>query len=894
MLASESERFDELDGTAFCNECARPVTEFPSRKRYHGGVATPRLFLIDTFGFIFRAYHARARSGAPPMRTSTGISTEAVYIFNNMLRKLLKEHKPGYIAAIFETAEATHRVQEFAEYKANRTEMPPDLGEQIPYVRRILEALCVPILEYPGFEADDVIGTIVRRAESQGVEVVIVSSDKDMLQLVDERVSMLNPAKDDTWYTPAKVKDFMGVEPSQVADLLALMGDTVDNIPGAPGIGEKGARDLLVRFGSLEAALERADEVERKTYRESLRNNVERIRMSKRLATIETAVPIEFSLEAVKARSCDESLLKAIYKEMEFHSLLKELGPSEDTRQRDYRVIASAEELRAWLAEAPSGAPVAVAISKAAEGEFALDTIGLAWHPGEGRAVAGENLACLKPWLEDAGASKIVCDVKTALLELGRMGIDPRGFDHDVMLYAFLLDADVSGCALDEQARRRLDLKLGAAPEQHADITLEIWKHLSPAVDARGLRELYATIELPLTHVLARMERTGVRIDSTELARLSQLMEGEIARLTAEIHALAGKAFNIASPQQLGRVLFEDLGLPAPVKYGKGKVISTAADVLEELAADHEIVRKALEYRQLAKLKGTYVDALPALIDRHTGRLHTSFNQTGAATGRLSSSNPNLQNIPIRTELGREIRAAFVPREGWKMVVADYSQIELRLLAHFSEDPLLLEAFRDGDDIHRLTAAEVLGVHPDMVTSQARRDAKVVNFGIVYGISPFGLAAQLGIPQAEAAKYIRTYFERYRGVKRFIDETIAQVRQTGVTRTLFGRERPIPDMNSRNPAARGFAERTAVNSPLQGTAADLIKLAMVRIDAALTDAGYRCAMLLQVHDELVFECPPEEVDAISELVTREMETAADLKVPLVADIGCGDNWRDAK
>jgi DNA polymerase-1 len=855
---------------------------------------TPRLFLIDSFGFIFRAYHARARSAAPPMRTSTGLSTEAVFIFNNMVRKLLKEHNPTYIAAIFESSGPTHRLQEFAEYKANRTEMPPDLAEQIPYVRRVIEAMSIPILEYPGFEADDVIGAIARRAENQGVEVVIVSSDKDMLQLVNERVSMFNPAKDDTWYNAAKVKEFMGVEPSQVADLLALMGDTVDNIPGAPGIGEKGARELLARFSSVEALLERAGEVERKMHRESLQNNVERIRMSKRLATIETGVPIEFSLDAVKARPYDEGLLKSIYKDMEFHSLLKELGPAEDTRARDYGCIAGADELQAWLAAIPLGVPVAVAISRSAEGEFALDTIGLAWRPGEARAVAGENLSHLKPWLEDAGVSKIACDVKSALLELGRMGIDARGFDHDVMLYAFLLDADPSGCALEEQARRRLDLKLGPSPEQHADITLEIWRQLSPAMDSRGLRELYATMELPLTHVLARMERTGVRIDSTELARLSQLMEGEIARLTAQIHALAGKPFNIASPQQLGRVLFEDLKLPAPVKYGKGKTTSTAADVLEDLAADHEIVRKALDYRQIAKLKGTYVDALPALIDPHTGRLHTSFNQTGAATGRLSSSNPNLQNIPIRTELGREIRAAFVPREGWKLVVADYSQIELRLLAHMSGDPLLVEAYRNGDDIHTLTAAEVLGVHPLMVTPEARRDAKAVNFGIVYGISGFGLAAQLGITRGEAEKYIRNYFERYKGVRRFLDETIAQVRQTGVTRTLFGRERPIPDINSRNTNARGFAERTAVNSPLQGTAADLIKLAMVHIDAALAAGGYRCAMLLQVHDELVFECPPEEVEAISKLVKREMEGVGQLKVPLVVDIGAGENWRDAK
>jgi DNA polymerase-1 len=854
-------------------------------------VPQKRLFLIDSFGFIFRAYHARARSGAPPMRTSTGLSTEAVYIFNNMLRKLAKQHTPDYIAAVFESGEPTHRVQEFAEYKANRAEMPPDLGEQIPYVRRVLEAMRIPVLEYRGFEADDVIGTIARRAEQDGMEVVIVSSDKDMLQLVTDKISMLNPAKDDEWYDPVKVKAFLGVRPEQVADLLALKGDAIDNIPGAPGIGDKGAVDLIERFGSVESALERAAEVERKMYRESLQNNVDRIRMSKRLATIATEVPIEFSVESVKAQPADEARLKAVYKELEFHSLLKELGPGEDTRPRDYRVVGGAAELRAWL---PAGKPVAVAISKSAEGEFSLDTVGLAWQPGEARAVTAENLAQLKPWLEDAAAPKIVCDAKAALLELDRMGIAARGFDQDIMLYAFLLDADPSGCALEEQARRRFDLKVGPAPEQRADITLEIWQQLAPAVESRGLGKLYREIELPLTRVLAKMEQAGIRINRAELGKLSGMMEGQIAALTSEIHALAGKTFNISSPQQLGRVLFEDLGLPAPVKYGKGKVISTAADVLEELAADHEIVRKVLEYRQLTKLKGTYVDALPELIDPQTGRVHTSFNQTGAATGRLSSSNPNLQNIPIRTELGREIRAAFVPRDGWKLLAADYSQIELRLLAHFSDDPLLVESYRTGEDIHTRTASEVMGVPPLMVTHEARRAAKAVNFGIVYGISAFGLSAQLGISRAEAEKYIKNYFARHTGVRRFIDETIAEVRQSGVTRTLFGRERPIPDINSRNPNARGFAERTAVNSPLQGTAADLIKLAMVRIDAAFDQGGYRSTMLLQVHDELVFECPPEELDAVSKLVKHEMECVRELKVPLVVDIGVGDNWRDAK
>ena len=478
------------------------------------------------------------------------------------------------------------------------------------------------------------------------------------------------------------------------------------------------------------------------------------------------------------------------------------------------------------------------------------------------------------------------------MLALMKAGISPRGFEHDVGLYSFLLDADPSGCSLDQLVQRRLDLKLDAAAERHAVHLLDLHKLLSAEMDSRNLGQLYSTIDLPLAPVLARMEHTGILVDAVELRRLSDLMETEIARLTGEIHTLAGREFNISSPQQLGRVLFEELNLPAPVKYGKGKVISTAADVLETLAAAHEIARKVLEYRQLTKLKGTYVDAIPSLIDPQTGRIHTSFNPTGAATGRLSSSNPNLQNIPIKTDLGREIRAAFVPREGWKLLVADYSQIELRLLAHMSRDPVLLDAFRSGEDIHTRTAAEVMGVPPMMVTREARNSAKAVNFGIVYGISPFGLAAQLGISRKEAELYIHNYFARYAGVRTFIDATIEEVRRTGVTKTLFGRERPIPDMNSRNPNARGFAERTAVNSPLQGTAADIIKLAMIRIHRELEK--YQAKMLLQVHDELVLEAPAEEADEVAKLVKREMENVHALEVPLVADVGVGPNWRDAK
>ena len=856
-------------------------------------MAQKRLFLIDTFGFIFRAYHARARSGAPPMRTSTGLSTEAVFIFNNMLRKLSKTYKPNWMAAVFESAGPTLREQQFADYKANRTEMPPDLAEQIPHIRRIIDAMRIPILEYPGFEADDVIGTISRLAEASGVEVVIVSSDKDMLQLVSGRVSMLNPMKDDLWYDEAKVVEFMGVKPAQVSDLLALKGDSIDNIPGAPGIGDKGARDLIEKFGSVEAALERAAEVERKTYRESLQNHRDQILLSKKLATIETAVPIDFTMDAVVAHEPDLVVLKKLYQEMEFYSLVREMGPSEDTRVRDYQRLETPEAIAAYLESIPPHAPLAVAIESSGH-ELDFRALGVCWKAGEARALSLAHPELARPLLEDPDWPKIACDVKKAILEFGKLDIQARGLVHDVMLYAFLLDADPGGCSLPELAQRRFDLKLGPAPEQQADCVFELNEKLQHEVEARGLRQLYETMDLPLTGVLARMESHGIRIDPVELRRLSVLMDTTIRRLTEEIHAIAGKPFNISSPQQLGKVLFEDLRLPAPQRYGKGKTISTAADILEELAPEHEIVRKVLEYRQLTKLKGTYVDALPELIRSGTGRLHTSVNQAGAATGRLSSSNPNLQNIPIRTELGREIRAAFVPREGWKLIVADYSQIELRLLAHMSRDPVLLDAFTSGEDIHTRTAAEVFGVGPMAVTPELRRNAKAVNFGIVYGISGFGLAAQLGIPRSEAEKYIKAYFERYAGVKKFIEATIAEVRQTGVTRTLFGRERPIPDINSRNPNSRGFAERTAVNSPLQGTAADLIKLAMIRIDRALIDGGYRSALLLQVHDELLLESPPEELAKVSELVKREMEQAYPLAVPLLVDVGCGDNWRDAK
>ena len=848
----------------------------------------PRLYLIDTFGFIFRAYHARARSGAPPMRTTTGLSTEAVLIFHNMLRKLMASFKPDYIAAIFESSEPTIRSTQFAEYKANRTEMPPDLAEQIPYIRRLLDALHIPILQFPAYEADDVIGAIACREPAKPLEVVIVSSDKDMLQLVNKRVFMLNPMKDDEWYDEAKVEEFMGVKPSQVADLLALKGDAIDNIPGAPGIGDKGARDIVTKFGSVEEALNRAAEVERKMYRESLQNNRAQIELSKKLATIQADIPVEWDLANLRTQTPNFTALKPFYKELEFFSLLKDLPPEDDSATRDYSTLDNAAAIEKWLTARPKDAPLAIAL------DLTNFFIGLSYKAGVGRAIPLASLDALRPTLESPDVRKIIHDAKAFLIDLHRLGITPQNLSEDVMLYTFLLNADPGGVSPESLAERFLDRKLNAAAEQQAEATLAVAELLRPQIEAQELRSVYHDIDLPLAPVLAHMEMTGIRVDTAVLAELSTRLSAQIDAIAQKVYESAGHPFNINSPQQLGKVLFEEMNLPSPVKYGKGKTVSTAADILEGLAPAYPVAQQVLDYRQLSKLKGTYIDALPLLIRPETHRVHTTFNQAGAATGRLSSSNPNLQNIPIRTEEGREIRAAFIPEPGWELVVADYSQIELRLLAHMSGDPVLVDSFTNDEDIHTRTAAEVFKINPLMVTPEMRRSAKAVNFGIVYGQTPFGLAQQLGITRKEAETYISRYFERYAGVREFIDKTIEEVRGSGVAKTLHGRRRAIPDMHSRNPSARSFAERTAVNTPLQGTAADLIKIAMIRIARLLTEKKMQSRLLLQVHDELVLEAPPNEKDDLRNLVKKEMESVYPINVPLKVDTGTGVNWRDAK
>ena len=880
------------------------------------------------------------------MSTKQGLPTAAIYVFVNMLRKLRDDFSPEYLAAVFdpggrtfrdEQAEAVTTVRkwdiktqtfteiEYKGYKANRSAMPEDLAQQVPYIRRALEAYRIPILQVAGFEADDVIGTLARKAAEASHPVYIVSSDKDMMQLVNDKVHILNPPKDNLICDAEKVEEILGVPPERVVDVMALRGDSIDNIPGAPGIGDKGSVEIIKRFGTVEEALDRAAEVEKKTYRESLLNNRDTVLFSKKMAAIDTNVSIELDVERMRVGEPEIESLRSLFTELEFTSLLKELLPVVEVSAADYREAKSSGDVANLLREAKAAGVLAFALereesaepteAKAEEDEAAADgqlsftssmSVGsapaaracrIAVSSAAGSALvvkmdSGDAGQSLRSALADASLPKAIHDYKAAIHGLASFGMTLNGVQHDPMLYSYLLDPTYSSHALAEVALRRFNLKLSGDLGESADITGRLNAALQGEVEQAGLLKLYQDIDLPLAPVLARMEEAGVKIDTRALARMSEELARVVAAKEKEIHEVAGVEFNVGSPKQLGDVLFNRMNLPKPVKYGKGRMISTAVDVLEELAENHPIARMVLDYRQLTKLKSTYVDALPALLDPTTGRVHTTFGQTGTATGRLSSTNPNLQNIPIRTELGRGIRAAFIAEPGCVLLTADYSQIELRLLAHFSRDPLLVEAFRRGDDIHTLTASQVFGVPPLMVTADHRRQAKVVNFGIVYGLSPFGLSQQLGIDTSEATLFISNYFQTYAGVRAHLDRTLEEARRELKVKTLFGRVRPIPDINSKNGNQRGFAERTAVNTPLQGTAADLIKIAMIRIDAALRERGLKSRMTLQVHDELVFEVPEDELDVMKSLVREHMEQVHELAVPLLVEIGVGANWRD--
>jgi DNA polymerase-1 len=896
--------------------------------------AKPPVFLLDTMSFIFRAYHAMQRSR--PMSTRSGLPTAATYVFVNMIKKLREDFDPRYFAAVFDPSGEVFRDERarsmgplrkwnsktqcfddvsYEGYKANRTAMPEDLRRQIPYIRRSLEALRIPILEAVGFEADDVIGTLAREAAERGHAVFIVSGDKDMMQLVTPQIKILNPQKDNLILDPAKVTETLGVPPERVVDVMALRGDSVDNIPGAPGIGDKGSVDLILEFGSVEAVLDRAAEVKRKTYRESLEQNRDAVLLSKELVTIDSRVPIELDLTALETQLPDLEACRSLFTELEFTSMLRDLAPSAEAVQAELIEEPNQEQIAQFYLEArakgfafaldaaaavrtlteedaetetPDG-PSLLDFAEAAEKQSS-SCIGVSAEPGI--ALHPPLTPELRALLEDASVPKHTHDMKLALHVLGGKGIALRGPVEDTMLLSYALNPTHTTQTLADVAARHNQAP-PSSPTASAATIAALVPVLQCEVEKAEVERPYREIDLPLAPVLFRMEQAGVRIDRAALNALSQRFGIELQRVGERIFELAGQRFNINSPKQLAVVLFTNLGLQPPAVRGKGKTVSTAVDVLEQLAEKHDVPKLVLEYRQLAKLKSTYIDALPLLADAES-RVHTTFQAAATATGRLSSVNPNLQNIPVRTELGREIRAAFIARPGTQLLSADYSQIELRLLAHFSADPLLMRAYAEEIDIHTLTASEVFGVPIGSMDTQTRDRAKAVNFGIVYGISAFGLAAQLGIPQAEAKAYIERYFARYEGVRAFIERTLAQTRKDGFVRTLFGRLRPIPDIESRNPNQRGFAERTAVNTPLQGTAADLIKLAMIAVDQKLAERTLKTRMMLQVHDELLFEVPFDETEEVGSLVRAAMEGVIKLNVPLVADLAFGPNWRDLK
>jgi len=871
--------------------------------------APKKLFLVDAMAHIYRAFFAPM-----PQRLTGpgGVPTNVPFLFGNILRRLLKDYQPDYIGIVFDPPGATFRDKLFEKYKAQRQPMPEEMRVQLPFVRRLCEAMRMPMLEVKGYEADDVIGTMAVKAGKHNLEVLIVSNDKDMMQLVGKSVRTLRTgsggAKGDILVDEKKVEELLGVPPEKVVDYMALLGDTIDNIPGAKGIGEKGAAELIRKYGSVESALDHAAEVSNKRYREALQQQREQVLMSKQLATIATDAPIDVKPQELELRAPNGAALAELYRELGFSSLLKELGSeavapsapasSESAAKADYRQCASVAEFRKYVTELPPKEPLAIWLNletgeRESEGFGThISSIEVSSKAGQGRSIwfdeKGEALEALAPLLTDAKRLKIVHDPKLFQLLTGRAA----NIRYATQLLSYLLRPTTANHNFTDVVMRQFNVMLGGGPGERADYLQRLVPVLHEQVSEQKLDGVYEMIDLPLAPVLADIERTGVRVDFQELGKMSQTMEKEIRRLEKEIWQLAGLEFNVNSPTQLAEILFDKLNLQPNARRGKAKARSTAADILEELAAQHPLPGKIIEYREFAKLKSTYVDALPKLIHPETGRLHTSFSQTGTATGRLSSSDPNLQNIPIRSELGREIRAAFVAEKGKVLLSADYSQIELRIMAHFSGDPVLVQAFRNGEDIHARTAEEVFGVGPLAQTAEHRRAAKAINFGIIYGLSPFGLAQQLGIDQKEAAKFINAYFTRYRGVKEYLDHLLAETRKTEVAKTLFGRIRPIPEINSPHMQLRNFAERTALNSPLQGTAADLIKLAMINIDRRLAEEKLEAKMILQVHDELLFEAPTKERGKLEKLVQEEMESVHKLGVPIAVEIGAGPNWRD--
>jgi DNA polymerase-1 len=886
---------------------------------------------------IFRAFFAPMQNRAAPLATSQGQVTQAVYIFTNMLLKLLREEKPDYIAAIFESREKTFRHETFADYKANRVEMPDDLSSQMPYIFRLCDVLNIPVINSPGYEADDVIGALAKKVAEQGLQAVIVSNDKDMCQLVrdplvvcmrqnSQVVKRKEPVPPVEWCDEAWVEKKFGVTADKLVDLLGLMGDSIDNIPGAPGIGSKGAVQIIQQFGSIENALTNWESVKHKTYRESLRDNADLIRQSRELARIRTDLDVPLELDKIKTRPPDRAAAYELFHELEFTLLIKEYADAAVVRQattesaRNYRVIRTRTELDNLVRTLFDAENVGVAVADSTptgtgqqECFTELDTTrGIAFSTGPGVSAyvdlekfeggADQAIAPLREVLSNGLVEKSIHDVKRAVGLLDRFNITLEGVKDDTFLAAYLLDPARSKYELHDLAREALGLENGTAPAANwsdntwqtvtaADLTAQTARVLRERILEKNLETIYSEIELPLAPLLYRMERAGLKVDPKVLTDLSNYIGQELHKLTIRIYELAGREFNIGSPKQVGEIL-GDLNIDIGRKTSTGRV-STSKAVLEELAQEHELPRLIIEYRELDKLKSVYTDALPQQIATD-GRIHCQLNQTVAATGRLSSSDPNLQNIPIRTEMGRRIRRAFVTEKGNKIVSADYSQLELRLLAHITQDPVMLEAFQKGEDIHARTARLVFGARTDEELREARRFAKIVNFAIAYAIEPWGLSQRVGITRQEAKKVIEDYYNTYKGVRRYMEEVPLRAREHGYVRSIYGRIRPLQGISDRNANIRKAAEREAINMPIQGTASDIVKIAMLHVEEEFRRAGLTARMLMQVHDELLVETPDAEVAKVTEILKHEMESAVSLDVPLVADVGVGDNWMDAK
>ncbi|MBX3245407.1 MAG: DNA polymerase I [Acidobacteria bacterium] len=896
-----------------------------------------RIFLIDSMSHIFRAYFAPMGARQEPLRNSSGQITQAVFVFTNMLRKLIKDEQPDYIAAVFDTAHPTFRHESFADYKANREEMPEELSSQMPFIIRVCEAFNLPILKMDGFEADDIIGTLAKQAAEKEVKAVIVSNDKDLCQLVRDpfivamrqnstNVKRKVPVPPIEWCDEAWVQNKFGLPPDKIIDLLGLMGDAIDNIPGAPGIGEKGALKLILEYGSAIGAMENAEKVTHKTYRESLLNNQDIIRQSLELATVKCDVPISLDLDTLAFREPDRAKAYELFRELEFNTLTKEFADSaslfdlHDTKsvlEQKYSVIRTRSDLDKLMIELWEKEVFAFGLDDSNEGErhSAFDKlpplgVSISHSPGVSYFIDLENFEggrdeAIRPLgdiLSNPYLDKITHDYKNKLAILRKLGINLSGVRDDLMLASYLLDSGRPHHEIEFLAQTHLDAyPQGSLPDgftesgwkaaTHADWTFQLAPLLRKRIHDDGLIKVYSDIEIPVAAVLADIETVGMKVDTGSLENFSVFISDELLKLEKKIFAIAGREFNIGSPKQVGEV-FSELNIATGRKTATGQ-ISTSKDVLAELAVDYEIAQFVIDYRELDKLKATYADTLPKMVGSD-GRIHGVLNQTVAATGRLSSTEPNLQNIPVRTELGQQIRRAFIPEKGNKLISADYSQLELRILAHITKDPVMMEAYQKGEDIHSKTAKLVFGATDEKDLKEKRRLAKIVNFGIAYAVEAFGLSQRVGISRAEARKVIDDYFETYKGIRAYMDRTPEEAREKGYITSLFGRRRYFPGIKDRNFAVRSRAEREAINMPIQGTASDIVKMAMINVQKALGEAKLETKMIMQVHDELLFEAPESEIATASEIIKKEMESAAVLDAALVVEIGVGDNWMNTK